>query len=44
VSVSIPLGGYLKSTKLLPGMKVSKGDVIAVVENPQFVQLQQDYF
>lgn len=43
VSVSIPLGGYLKSTKLLPGMKVSKGDVIAVVENPQFVQLQQDY-
>ncbi len=43
VSVSIPLGGYLKSTKLLPGMKVSKGDVIAAVENPQFVQLQQDY-
>lgn len=43
VSVSIPLGGYLKSTKLLPGMKVSKGEVIAIVENPQFVQLQQDY-
>ena len=43
VSVSIPLGGYLKSTNLLPGMKVSKGDIIAVVENPQFIQLQQDY-
>lgn len=43
VSVSIPLGGYLKSTSLLPGMKVSKGDIIAVVENPQFIQLQQDY-
>jgi len=43
VSVSIPLGGYLKSTRLLPGMKVSKGDIIAIVENPQFVQLQQDY-
>ncbi len=43
VSVSTPLGGYLKSTRLLPGMKVAKGQVIAVIENPQFVQLQQDY-
>lgn len=43
VSVSIPLGGYLKSSELLPGMKVSKGEVIAIIENPQFVQLQQDY-
>lgn len=43
VSVSTPLGGYLKSTRLLPGMKVSRGQVIAVIENPQFVQLQQDY-
>ncbi len=43
VSVSTPLGGYLKSTRLLPGMKVVKGQVIAVIENPQFVQLQQDY-
>jgi cobalt-zinc-cadmium efflux system membrane fusion protein len=44
VSVSIPLGGYLKSSNLLPGMPVSKGQVIAVIENPQFIQLQQDYF
>lgn len=43
VSVSIPLGGYLKSSNLLPGMPVSKGQVIAVIENPQFIQLQQDY-
>ena len=43
VSVSTPLGGYLKSTRLLPGMKVVKAQVIAVIENPQFVQLQQDY-
>ncbi|WP_300604002.1 efflux RND transporter periplasmic adaptor subunit [Niabella sp.] len=43
ISVSTPLGGYLKSTRLLPGMKVSKGEVIAVIENPQFIQLQQDY-
>lgn len=43
VSVSVPLGGYLKNTNLLPGMRVNKGQVIAVIENPQFIQLQQDY-
>lgn len=43
VSVSVPLGGYLRSTKLLPGMHVSKGEVIATMEDQQYVQLQQDY-
>jgi len=43
VSVSIPLGGYLKSTKMLPGTQVRKGQVIAVMEDPQYIQLQQDY-
>ena len=43
VSVSVPLGGYLKSTKLLPGMHVNKGEVIAVIEDQQYIQLQQDY-
>lgn len=43
VSVSTLMGGYLKSTRLLPGMKVSKGEIIAIIENPQFVQLQQEY-
>jgi cobalt-zinc-cadmium efflux system membrane fusion protein len=43
VSISVPLGGYLKSTRLLPGAKVTRGDVIAVVEDQQYIQLQQDY-
>lgn len=43
VSVSFPLGGYLKSTKLLPGMHINKGEVIAVMEDQQYIQLQQDY-
>jgi membrane fusion protein, heavy metal efflux system len=43
VSVSFPLGGYLKSTRLLPGMHVSKGEVIAIMEDQQYIQLQQDY-
>jgi cobalt-zinc-cadmium efflux system membrane fusion protein len=43
VSVSVPLGGYLKSTKLLPGMHINKNEVIAVVEDNQYIQLQQDF-
>lgn len=43
ISVSIPLGGYLKSTKLLPGLNIRKGEVIAVIEDQQYIQLQQDY-
>jgi len=43
VSVSFPLGGYLKYTKLLPGMHVSKGEIIAQMEDQSLVQLQQDY-
>ncbi len=43
VSVCMPLGGYLKSTKLLPGMHIQKGEVIAVMEDQQYIQLQQDY-
>ena len=42
-SVSSALGGYVKSTKLLPGMYFRKGEVIAVMEDNQFIQLQQDY-
>lgn len=43
VSISFPLGGFLKSTNLLPGMHISKGAVIGVMEDQQFIQLQQDY-
>lgn len=43
VSISVPLGGYLKETKLLPGLHINKGEVIALMEDPQYIQLQQDY-
>lgn len=43
ISVSMPLGGYLKSTHLLPGMHVKKGEVIAIMEDEQYVQLQEEY-
>ena len=43
ISVSVPLGGYLKSTKLLPGLQIKKGEVIAIMEDQQYIQMQQDY-
>ncbi|MEN9598665.1 MAG: hypothetical protein RL596_976 [Bacteroidota bacterium] len=43
VSVSFPLGGYLKKSHLLPGMSVTKGEVIAEMEDKSYVELQQEY-
>ncbi|HMQ75467.1 MAG TPA: efflux RND transporter periplasmic adaptor subunit [Flavobacteriales bacterium] len=43
VSVSAPLGGYLRSTDLLPGMEVQQGQALALLEDARFIQLQQDY-
>ncbi|MDZ7647870.1 MAG: efflux RND transporter periplasmic adaptor subunit [Cytophagales bacterium] len=43
ISISVPMGGYLKYTKLLPGMHLSKGEVIAMMEDQQYIQLQQDF-
>ena len=43
ISVSIPMGGYLKSTNLLPGSLVNKGQEIATLEDQQYIKLQQDY-
>lgn len=42
-SVSIPLGGYVKLIKVMPGMQVRKGQLLAVVEDLAYVQLQQEY-
>src|SRR5689334_21099634 len=43
VSISAPLGGFLKSTDLLQGKAVRKGEVVAVMESTEYIQLQQDY-
>ena len=43
VSVSAPMGGIVERTALLQGMSVRKGQVLAVIRNPEFIQLQQDY-
>jgi cobalt-zinc-cadmium efflux system membrane fusion protein len=43
VSVSAPLGGFLKNTPLLQGSRVKKNQLIATIENLDFIQIQQDY-
>ncbi|MBC3787762.1 efflux RND transporter periplasmic adaptor subunit [Spirosoma utsteinense] len=43
VSVATPYGGILTTSSLLPGTVVRKGQVLAVLENPEFIRLQQEY-
>ncbi|WP_242918652.1 efflux RND transporter periplasmic adaptor subunit [Pontibacter liquoris] len=43
ISVSVPLGGYLKKTNLLAGMHLKKGQLMAELEDQGYIQLQQDY-
>ncbi len=43
VTISAPLGGFVKYTELLQGMKIRKGQVLAVMEHADYIQLQQDY-
>ncbi len=43
VSLSFPMGAYVKFTDMLPGTRVRKGQRIAIMEDMGIVQLQQDY-
>lgn len=43
VSVTFPYGGILRSTPVQAGKWVEKGQVVATLENPEFVTLQQDF-
>lgn len=42
-SVSIPMGGYVQDINLIPGTYVKKGQVLATVKDPGYVQLQEQY-
>ena len=43
VSISAPAPGFLKKSDLLQGSRVRKGEVIAVLYNPEFITEQQAY-
>lgn len=42
-TVALTIGGIVKSTSLLPGKYVARNTVIATLENPEFIALQQAY-
>ena len=42
-TISTPMGGFVKSTSLMQGSQIKKDQVLAMVENPEFIDLQQNY-
>ncbi|MFA7272883.1 MAG: efflux RND transporter periplasmic adaptor subunit [Crocinitomicaceae bacterium] len=42
-TVSAYFGGYVKNIQLLPGQKINKGQTLFVLENPEYIQVQQDF-
>ena len=42
-TVCTPMGGYVESISLIPGVAVQKGQTLAIIENPDFIDIQQDY-
>jgi len=42
-TVCMPMGGFVKSTSLMPGNTVRKGQTLAVLENQDFIDMQQNY-
>ena len=42
-SITVPMGGVIRSIKVMPGMKIRKGESIAVLEDQAYIQLQEDY-
>lgn len=43
ISITSPYGGNIKSTSILEGKFIGKGQIVATLENPEFIQIQQDY-
>lgn len=43
ISITSPYGGVIKTTTVIEGKYIAKGQVVAVLENPEFIQVQQDY-
>jgi membrane fusion protein, heavy metal efflux system len=42
-TVCMPFGGFIKSTLLMPGNAVTQGQTLAILENQEFVDIQQNY-
>lgn len=43
VQVCAPMGGFLKSTTLTPGQFIQEGQTIVMLEDQQFIEIQEEY-
>lgn len=41
--INVYFGGYVKKVDILPGEKVEKGDVLFVLEDPSYLEMQSEY-
>ena len=42
-TVCMPMGGFIKNTSLMPGNAIKKGQTLAIIENQEFIDMQQNY-
>lgn len=42
-TLSLTMGGRVHSILVMPGQAVHKGQVVATIDNPEFIELQQEY-
>lgn len=42
-TVSLTMGGKVHSLKVMPGQAVTRGQVVASIDNPEYIELQQTY-
>ncbi|MEO9870657.1 efflux RND transporter periplasmic adaptor subunit [Ekhidna sp.] len=42
-AVSPYYGGFVKDIDILPGQRVKKGDILLTLQNPAYLQIQQEY-
>ena len=43
ISITSSYGGIVKTTTIQEGKFIGKGQLVATLENPEFIQIQQDY-
>ncbi|MEG1539858.1 MAG: efflux RND transporter periplasmic adaptor subunit [Muribaculaceae bacterium] len=43
ITISSTMGGVIKNTTIMPGQFIKKNSIVATVENPEFISLQQTF-
>lgn len=43
VTISLTMGGKVHALNIMPGSAVHRGQVVAMIDNPEYIQLQQTY-